>query len=531
MDLLYIAILFSPVIFAVYLGYIFTYRHDRFGSLWVGLLMFTLGLWSISQGFTFYLLEDVFVHISRILLSLSAVFFFLFVIEYTIRQSVPWQFKIAVFSVLVAIHLISVLTPTEAFVRTVSASSIQYNYTFELLTQVLYSGSLYLFSIGILIRETLIDVKKDKIQDVLLIVFGILALYFITHPLITTQTTRQSIVLCSLAIILIMTLFIFGISNYNLFNLKSISYANLLKKIQNGYIALDEQNDIIERDYSFDKEINEDKVKQFIYSDKKSEIIHVQKNYSTDLYYQLQKKSFKYGTNSYGTLIIIIEVSELKQKEKNLQLLRQVFSRFLRHNIRNRLTVINGFLETLDLADNEKQKMDKIQDSTDELLGNSQKALLISKSTKETIQRKEVCIKELVKEGINDVDNELVQNAKISIEIDKNVMITGHTDIATIISNAVENSIEHNPTPVEISIVSQYNSDTNEVSIVVEDNGTGIEQNEIDVINNKSESPLEHGNGIGLWTMKIITTVSNGTMNLVSSKHGSEIQYVFISNE
>lgn len=496
----------------------------------MGLLVLTLGIWSFSQALVFQTEFSILIYIERISISLSAVWFFFFSLEYTIRQSLSNYVKTLVLGLFTLLN--ALLVTSDSILIEITSNVIMYEYTYELLFQVVYTNFLYIFSIGILLRELLIDIRKDQVQDILLILWGFISLYFVSHVIITSETTVRSIVLCGLSLILIMSLVIFGMKYYELFNLKGISHSNLLQKIEDGYIALDRENNIIERDYSFDKKIDETKVKEFIKSDTDSEIIHVEKEYSTDIYYRLDKKQFKYGTDSYGTLILITEISDVKQKENNLQLLRQVFSRFLRHNIRNRLTVINGFIETLDSEDidpESKKAISKIKSSTDELIGNSQKALVISNSTAKDTSQKEFTVKEIIENGVTNVDNKLLENARISIHIQKNVTITAHEKISNVVSNAVENAIEHNAEPVEISIVSQYNEETSEVYLEIEDNGSGIDPNEIKVINNESESPLEHGTGIGLWTMKILAKESGGKMEIIGSDAGSEVRYIFIA--
>lgn len=527
----YLFVLYIPVLISFYLGYRFVYKSDKFGSIWIGILMFTLGLWGFTQTLSFRFTSSEFVYASQVLSSASAIWFFLFSLEYTMKKSSSVYLKgmLALFFIVVNASL--VMSETNLVVD-ISETSIQYLYTYELLVQVFFSSLLYFFSVGILIREALIDIKKDKVQDIFLIIWASILIYFSSHSVIYSETSILSVVVFILFIIFTSILCIVGMRYYGLFNLKGLSYSNLLRKIEDGYIALDKNNNIIERDYSFDKQIDENKVKEFILSDKQSRIIHMTQNYSTDLYYRLDKKLFKYGVDSYGTLVLVTDISNVKQKEKNLQLLRQVFSRFLRHNIRNRLTVINGFINTLDVSDTEsKEAIETINESTDELLGNSQKALVISNSTAQDIPTKEFTIKEIIEQGITSVDPELMEKTRLTTKVDENKTIKAHEKIPRIIQNAVENSIEHNPKPVEISIISQYNESTSEVHLMVEDNGQGIDPNEIQVIDKESESPLEHGTGIGLWAMKILTKESEGLMHIIGSDFGSEIHYTFLTED
>jgi signal transduction histidine kinase len=60
--------------------------------------------------------------------------------------------------------------------------------------------------------------------------------------------------------------------------------------------------------------------------------------------------------------------------------------------------------------------------------------------------------------------------------------------------------------------------------VTITDDGPGIPQQEIEVLNAESETQLEHGSGIGLWLVQWIIDRSNGTVEIESAEDGSTVK-------
>lgn len=81
------------------------------------------------------------------------------------------------------------------------------------------------------------------------------------------------------------------------------------------------------------------------------------------------------------------------------------------------------------------------------------------------------------------------------------------------LDEAVENAIRHvDQSPPKVTIRMQQDMDNNQVRISVADNGAGIPEHEREVIESGTETPLNHGLGIGFWLMEWVTTILGGNL-------------------
>jgi len=67
--------------------------------------------------------------------------------------------------------------------------------------------------------------------------------------------------------------------------------------------------------------------------------------------------------------------------------------------------------------------------------------------------------------------------------------------------NLIENGIEHNTGP-NPSVRVAVELDGDRVQIRIADNGSGIDDYERSILERGTETPLEHGSGLGLWLAK-----------------------------
>jgi len=88
------------------------------------------------------------------------------------------------------------------------------------------------------------------------------------------------------------------------------------------------------------------------------------------------------------------------------------------------------------------------------------------------------------------------------------------------INESIENAVLHkkNGRPrIEIKLTRE--EDPSRLRIDIADNGSGIPQEEWDVITANQETPLNHGSGIGLWLIYWCITALGGSIEM--TRHGS----------
>jgi signal transduction histidine kinase len=92
------------------------------------------------------------------------------------------------------------------------------------------------------------------------------------------------------------------------------------------------------------------------------------------------------------------------------------------------------------------------------------------------------------------------------------VSVPSAKHLVTAVGNLLNNAIEHNDAErpsVRVS-VEPTDGDGRYVRIRVADNGPGIPEAEREVLREGTETPLEHGSGLGLWIVYWIATMSGG---------------------
>ena len=212
----------------------------------------------------------------------------------------------------------------------------------------------------------------------------------------------------------------------------------------------------------------------------------------------------------------------LAEREQQLSVLNRV----LRHNIQNKLVVIQGRSEMIPHLDDPEQRSDAAEtvvDKSQQLLGHAEKARQIDK------------VLDLAKEGLTTVDiRQLAEKSVASVRQDypdATYDIEGPDEqgvwavrgVEYAIETLVENAIEHNDADEPQVTVSIDQPAEDIVTVTIADNGPGIPEHEIEVLSQHEETDLEHGSGVGLWLAHIATTKSKGRLIHGDQTDGGEI--------
>lgn len=222
--------------------------------------------------------------------------------------------------------------------------------------------------------------------------------------------------------------------------------------------------------------------------------------------------------NMYG-LGIYANISEEQRARQQLQVLHRV----LRHNLRNELTVILGVAEKI-TTEAEMSEIcelgERIIDRAEHLEGVSQKAHLAEKLLGDPPSNMVVDVGSIASEVASE-SRDTWPEATITSDIETPLPVSTGREFKDVLENLVENAIKYNredPT-VHLTAHSQtpIHASTREVGqnaiISVEDNGPGIPEHEREAIFGKEDiTQLNHGSGLGLWVVRWIIELSDGTV-------------------
>lgn len=229
--------------------------------------------------------------------------------------------------------------------------------------------------------------------------------------------------------------------------------------------------------------------------------------------------------SSYG-FAIYSNITEETRREHRLQVLHRI----LRHNLRNKLNVINGLAERIETNQTDIETVEAaqgIQAKTTDLThlsaeaGNIERILDRTKRVETSIDVVDLC------ERVVSEYRSAYPEAEITLNLPRSLTLTATDHIEIALQELVENAVEHNDsaTPKVRLAATQARSGQQEwITISVADDGPMIQQGEKQIMNpNSGSDQLSHGSGLGLRLVQWITDVAGGTITVDESDLGGNI--------
>jgi signal transduction histidine kinase len=206
-----------------------------------------------------------------------------------------------------------------------------------------------------------------------------------------------------------------------------------------------------------------------------------------------------------GYIVTLTDISDYLRQQQRLEVLNRVF----RHNIRTNIQVIVSNAEYLAEGEDADQA-DTVKRNALEIKEFSEKIRLILDSF------------ERGREEQQPVSLSIVLDEKIETLREEYPDTTVHTNLPSttvyvdsvvddVLWNVVQNAAEHNTNP-DPEVWLAVTTDEERVTITVSDNGPGIDEEELAILRAGTETPLEHGSGIGLAFIAWGTEMVGGTV-------------------
>lgn len=196
----------------------------------------------------------------------------------------------------------------------------------------------------------------------------------------------------------------------------------------------------------------------------------------------------------------------------------------LAHEIKTPLTSIKMnadiIAETLDLNDEDKENFEIMKTEINRLNNLVKDVLQFSRQME--LNFSEVKLKDLIDNVHNQLSKKLNDKNIILVNNTENVRLEADTDkLKQVFINLIDNSIEAVNQNGLIEISSRRNNEDNSISILVKDNGSGIDP-ELNIFEPFFTTKAS-GTGLGLSVSQKIIEQHNGAFNLVTSKKGETI--------
>ena len=228
------------------------------------------------------------------------------------------------------------------------------------------------------------------------------------------------------------------------------------------------------------------------------------------------------------TLVSTLETSiQHVNNRKQIDILENVIFRVLRHNIRNKMTILKGLTQRVqentdsDHADKLFNEMNEFAD----IIENARDMRSVVKNrNKKSQMHVDNILNTCIKSAIEKTNHDNISYSGIGSE----VSIITHPNISTAFSHIIENAVEYG-TECEadaVKVVADENTDRGVCSISIFDQGNGIPSNEIKAVDEKTETKLEHGSGLGLWIVDRVVNYSDGDIKF-NHENGATVKLTF----
>jgi signal transduction histidine kinase len=243
-------------------------------------------------------------------------------------------------------------------------------------------------------------------------------------------------------------------------------------------------------------------------------------------YFKISVSDINAGTGTAGYVCLLQDMTDLKKREETVGLLKDTMSRFLRHNIRNDMNVARARIDMLGETIHEdddrfEETVETALERIDKIVEQSEKARYVERVVESARTVDDLDIAPSI-ERMVDRFRRQYRDVVFETDVDDPLWVRSSGHIETAIENLVVNAIEHNDADrKEVRITAHTRGDC--VEVIVADNGPGIPDHEIDVLQEREETDLRHGSGFGLWLVDWILDHSDGEVSFESDDDGTSV--------
>lgn len=224
-----------------------------------------------------------------------------------------------------------------------------------------------------------------------------------------------------------------------------------------------------------------------------------------------------------GYIVLFQDISDERQREQRLT----VLNRILRHNLRNKLTVVLGQANRIQgmTSDEElAQAAEAIVRNGEQLSEIGEKAQMFDQLQQTRLAAQEIEMPDFLATVASKVESEHPAAAIETQSETDTTLVTDPDFLRPALANVIENAVEHDPAPhSQVQIRARSSRDSEAIVIEVDDEGPGIPESEIAVITEGDESALEHGSGVGLWITEWCLRRIGGTLSFERTDTGTTV--------
>ncbi|MDY6776007.1 MAG: PAS domain-containing sensor histidine kinase [Halobacteria archaeon] len=247
---------------------------------------------------------------------------------------------------------------------------------------------------------------------------------------------------------------------------------------------------------------------------------------------EVNTKCIRIGENVYHAGTIKDITQRVKNEERS-----EILSRVLRHDLKNRLTVIEGYVDLVRSSVDEEEidpqideYLEKSKQEIARLDNKSRSTRKLQEVVKEDDTRYSVDLGRLLEKAVEKARKRFEKSGsspspdiRLSVSEDEDISIEVLTNgyLGQAVSQILDNAVIHNATENPVVDVTVEEENDSYVTISIDDNGPGIPYEERDLIFGREEKDdLHHGEGMGLFFVDEVVDSLNGEVWVEDSSLG-----------
>lgn len=214
-----------------------------------------------------------------------------------------------------------------------------------------------------------------------------------------------------------------------------------------------------------------------------------------------------------GTTIVFNDITDERRRQQRIQVLNRV----LRHNLRNDINAVKGFVGLLADSDGETTAYrDRVDTKLDGLVSIGDKA----QSTEQVINAEPrtdspISLEELVWAAA-DADHK--PHLQMTNGLSETTVLVNPAILESVVAEILDNAVRYGE---DVTITVGYDPET--TTLTLADDGPGIPEDEILALEIEQETALNHGSGLGLWLIKWGVNRFGGSVVFETGSSGTTI--------
>ncbi len=223
------------------------------------------------------------------------------------------------------------------------------------------------------------------------------------------------------------------------------------------------------------------------------------------------------GGTRVGHTVVLQDVTAERRREQRLAVLNRV----LRHNLRNDLGVVKGYIDLAANRTDEKGVSGPLATAaatTEDVMSLGEKA----RDVEQTVGSAEHSLEPVDVPGVlAEITADLDGDGEIEIDVPAGFQVRAEpTVLDRVFRSLIENGLEHGGTDPRVEVVCT-GVENGRATFEIRDNGPGIPDHEREVLEAGEETALQHGSGLGLWIAKWGVTSIGGSLRFETGDDGT----------